>query len=167
MIRVVLLLVATGWALAQEATFYRDVLPILQNRCQECHRAGEMAPMPLTTYQEARPWARAIREKVVTREMPPWFADPKFGKFEHDRRLSDAEIATLAKWVEAGAPEGRASDAPPARVWPEGWNLPRVDAVVGMSGEFTVPAHEPLDYKYFVIASHFSEDRWVRGVELR
>src|SRR3569623_1240372 len=87
-------LAAASIGCAQQVTFYRDVLPILQSRCQECHRKGQMAPMPLTTYAEARPWAKAIREQVVTRTMPPWFADPCCGKFEHDRRLSDAEIAT-------------------------------------------------------------------------
>ncbi len=165
--RILAFLVFAGWAWAQDVTFYRDVLPILQNRCQECHRQGQMAPMALTTYEDSRPWARAIRENVVTRTMPPWFADPRFGKFEHDRHLSDDEIATLAKWAETGAAEGRAAEAPPKKVWPEGWNLPRLDAVVGMAEEVRVPAHEPLDYQYFVIASHFSEDKWVRGVEVR
>ncbi len=123
--------------------------------------------MPLTTYSEARPWAKAIREQVVTRTMPPWFADPCCGKFEHDRRLSDAEIATLAKWAEAGAPEGKRADAHAPRKWKEGWNLPRVDRVVAMSEKFHIPAKETVEYQYFTIATKADEDLWVRGVELR
>jgi len=152
---------------AQEVTFHRDVLPILQNRCQECHRAGQMAPMALTTFAEARPWARAIREAVVTRRMPPWFADPCCGHFANDRSLTKAEIDTLSRWAETGATEGRPQDAPKPRTWVEGWNLPRVDAVVRMPEAFTVPATGAVDYQYFVAATRFSEDRWVRGVELR
>lgn len=154
-------------ACAQEANFYRDVLPILQSRCQECHRKGQMAPMPLTTYAEARPWARAIREQVVTRAMPPWFADPCCGKFEHDRHLSDAEIAILSRWAEAGAPEGKKSDSPPPRKWNDSWNLPRVDRIVSMSEDFHVPKNEPVDYQYFTIATKAEKDLWVQGVELR
>ena len=126
-----------------------------------------MAPMALTTYAEARPWAKAIREAVIGRTMPPWFADPCCGKFEHDRRLSDAEVRTLASWAETGAAEGREGDAPAARVWTEGWNLPRVDGVVAMAEPFHVPAKEAVEYQYMVIASGFAEDKWVRGVEVR
>src|SRR5712671_7853223 len=85
---------------AQEVNFHRDVLPMLQKRCQECHRSGQMAPMPLTTFEETRPWARAIREAVVTRKMPPWFADPCCGHFANDRSLTKAEIETLSRWAE-------------------------------------------------------------------
>ncbi|MEI9813379.1 MAG: hypothetical protein WDO18_12375 [Acidobacteriota bacterium] len=111
--------------------------------------------------------AKAIREQVVTRAMPPWFADPCCGKFEHDRRLTDAENATLSRWAETGASEGKAADAPAAKVWPDGWNLPRVDKVVAMAEEFRVPAKETVDYQYFVIASGAAANMWVRGVELR
>jgi hypothetical protein len=152
---------------AQDITFHRDVLPILQARCQECHRPGQMAPMPLTSYAEARPWAKAIQQQVVARTMPPWFADPRYGKFEHDRHLSDAEIRTLSTWVETGAEEGREADGPPLKEWPAVWNLPRVDEVVAMKEPFHVPAHEAVDYQYIVIAGGFKEDKWVRGVELR
>src|SRR4051812_17702520 len=130
--RVIIFLLSACALGAQTVTFHRDVLPILQARCQECHRTGQMAPMPLTTYAETRPWAKAIQEQVVTRSMPPWFADPAYGKFEHDRRLSDAEIRTLSQWAESGAAEGREADAPAPRKWTEGWNLPRVDQVVAM-----------------------------------
>lgn len=123
--------------------------------------------MALTTYAETRPWARAIREKVVARAMPPWFADPCCGKFEHDRRLSDAEIATLTHWAEGGAPEGKKTEAPAPRKWNPGWNLPRVDRVVTMTEDFHVPAKEAVEYQYFTIATKAEKDLWIRGVELR
>ena len=154
--------------LAQEVTFYRDVLPILQNRCQECHRKGQMAPMAFTTYQETRPWAKAIREAVLTRKMPPWFADPCCGKFSNDRSLSSAERETLAKWTDAGAQEGRAADAPPVRVWlTEGWNISQPDAVIEMPQAFHVPASGAVEYQYFIVPTGFKEERWVQSVEVR
>src|SRR5262250_773724 len=90
----------------KEVTFDKDVLPILQKNCQVCHRPGEIGPMPLLTYAETRPWAASIKEAVLTREMPPWFADPKVGHFINERRLTNAEIKTVVDWVDAGAPEG-------------------------------------------------------------
>lgn len=152
---------------AQEVTFYRDVLPILQNRCQECHRTGQMAPMALTTYQETRPWAKAIREAVLTRKMPPWFADPCCGKFQNDRSLTVSERETLAKWVDSGAQEGRAVEAPPRKAWTEGWNISPPDRVVEMPQAFHVPSAGAVDYQYFVVPTGFSEDRWVQSVEVR
>src|SRR5437016_4015317 len=89
-----------------KVTFTRDIAPIFYNRCVECHRPGEIAPMSLMTYNEARPWARSIKEKVVGRTMPPWLADPAYGHFENDRRLSQREIETVSAWVDAGAPKG-------------------------------------------------------------
>src|SRR5262245_14449810 len=102
-------------------TFYRDVLPILQKRCQECHRAGEAAPMALMTYGQARPWAKSIRQAVISKKMPPWHADPHFGKFENDRALSQAEIDTLTAWSDSGAKEGNRKDAPAPRTFTQGW----------------------------------------------
>jgi hypothetical protein len=112
--------------LAAAPTFYRDVAPILENRCQECHRAGEIGRMPLVTYQDARPWAKAIRDAVRSRKMPPWFADvPADARYKllNDRRLTDAEIATLAAWADSGAAEGDRREGRSAREWPVGWNL--------------------------------------------
>src|SRR5579884_3731162 len=100
-------------------TFYRDVLPILQKRCQTCHRPGEIGAGSFLTYESTRPWARAIKEKVLTRAMPPWFANPLYGHFLNDRRLSDEEIQTLASWVDAGAPEGDPKERPPRVKWIE------------------------------------------------
>src|SRR2546425_6021850 len=101
----------------EQVTFTKDVAPIMQRNCQVCHRPGAIAPMPLLTYEDARPWARAIKEKVVRREMPPWYIDRNVGitEFKDDPSLSDADIATLSKWVDAGAPMGNPSDMPPPR----------------------------------------------------
>lgn len=157
--------VASG---ADSPTFYRDVLPILQARCQECHRPGEIAPMPLITYPEVRPWAKSIRSAVLTKKMPPWFADPCCGQFSNDRSLTASERDTLAHWADAGAPEGDAKQAPPPRVWPEGWNLPSApDAILGMIRPFSVPAKEAVDYQYFIVPTGFKEDRWVTAAECK
>ena len=121
-------------ALAQQsgATFYRDVAPILQERCQSCHRAGEIGPMPLATYSEVRPFARAIKNAVVTRKMPPWFAEPSVGKFHNDPSLSQREIDTLSQWADEGAVAGDPKDAPPPRVFADGWNIGTPDLVLEM-----------------------------------
>src|SRR5215218_8359950 len=100
------LAVASPLAAAEDPTFYKDVLPILQTNCQTCHRPGEVAPMSLLTYEQTRPWAKAIQKAVMTRQMPPWFADPAYGHFSNDRRLSTKQIDTINAWVEAGAPRG-------------------------------------------------------------
>ncbi len=148
-------------------TFYRDVLPILQNHCQECHRPAQMAPMSLTTYEESRPWAKAIRDQVRSRKMPPWPADPCCGHFANDRSLRPAEIETLAKWADTGAAKGDLRDAPPPKTWPEGWNLPSHDLELAMPRAFEVPASGAVEYQYFPIPTGFKEDRWVQAVEVR
>src|SRR5438105_14332973 len=101
--------------------FYRDVLPILQEHCQSCHRPGEIGPMPLLDYRQTRPWAKAIREAVLSKKMPPWFADPHYGTFANDASLSPEQIRTIAAWVDGGALQGPASQQPPARKWQMGW----------------------------------------------
>jgi hypothetical protein len=158
---------AAGSLLAAAPTFYRDVLPILENRCQECHRKGEMAPMSLSTYGETRPWAKAIRAAVQTRKMPPWFADPCCGHFLNDRSLTAAEIETLSKWAESGAPKGDETHAPPPRKWTQGWNVGTPDLILGMSQPFPVPAQGAVEYQYFTVPTRFTEDRWVQAVELK
>jgi hypothetical protein len=147
--------------------FYRDVLPILQNHCQECHRPGEIGPMPLLTYQEARPWAKAIRDAVTTTQMPPWFADPRYGKFANDRRLSPAEIDTIRAWADCGAPAGSAKEGPPPKVWTVGWTIGTPDAVFAMPQPFPVPASGELSYQYVIVPTGFTADRWVQKVEIR
>jgi hypothetical protein len=156
---------APAWA--AEPVFYKDVLPILQKHCQECHRPGEIAPMPFVSYAGTRPWAQAIREQVIARKMPPWFADPMYGHFANDRSLSQPEIDMLAAWAKAGAPPGDPKDAPPPRDWPRGWNIGTPDAVFEMPQAFPVPAKGAVDYQYLILRTHFTEDRWVQKVEVR
>ena len=151
---------------ASAAEYYRDILPILTVHCQECHRKGEIGPMPLTTYREVRPWAKAIRDAVVSRKMPPWFADPHFGKFANDRSLTQAEMDLIADWATNGAPEGRRSDTL-AIHRPEGWSIGKPDAVVAMPQPFRVPATKEIAYQYFIVPTRFTQDRWVQKAELR
>ncbi len=148
-------------------TFNRDILPILENRCQECHRRGEIAPMPFMTFRETRPWAKAIREAVLTGKMPPWFADPRYGHFANDRHLSQEEKETLAAWVDAGAPEGLSGDRPRPKQWFEGWNIGKPDAIISMPTAFHVPARDELDYQYIIVHTGFTEDKCVQKVEIR
>ena len=157
----------TSVLLAQDVTFYRDVLPILENRCQECHRQGQMAPMAFSTYQQTRPWAKAIRDAVATRKMPPWFADPCCGKFSNDRSLTEAERGILVRWADSGARQGRESDAPPARSWTDGWNISIPNVVIEMPRAFRVPQAGAVEYQYFIAPTGFKEDRWVQAVEVR
>src|SRR3989442_2136001 len=124
---------------AAPVTFARDVLPILQKNCQSCHRPRQIAPMSLLTYEEVRPWARAIKTKVESRQMPPWFADPEYGRFTNDRSLSQRDIDTIVKWADSGAPQGDPKSAPPAIEWPsDGWQI-KPDLIV-RGTEFRVPA---------------------------
>jgi hypothetical protein len=147
-------------------TFFRDVLPILQAHCQECHRPGQMAPMPLRTYEETRPWAKAIRDQVLAKKMPPWPADPCCGHFANDRSLSKLQIETLAKWADSGAAKGDLRDAPAEKKWPTGWNLADRDAEFSIE-PFAVPASGAVEYQYFPVHTGFKEDRWVQAVEVR
>jgi hypothetical protein len=148
-------------------TFTKDVVPILQARCQTCHRPGEAAPMSLLTYQEVRPWAKAIKEAVLLRRMPPWFADSSVGHFKNDRSLSQSEISTLISWVDTGAPEGNAKDLPPALEFVTGWNIGEPDLVLEMPQAFDVPASGTVDYQYVILPQKFPEDRWVQAAEVR
>lgn len=148
-------------------SFYADVLPILQNHCQECHRPNAIAPMPLITYKDVRPWAASIRANVVGRKMPPWFADPCCGTFSNGRALTEEEINTLTSWAAGRAPAGDPKDAPPPKVWPDRWDLASPDAVFQMPDAFAVPDKGSLDYQRFVISTGFNEDRWVKAVEVR
>jgi hypothetical protein len=154
------------WAMLA-ATFHRDVEPLLQRHCQTCHRAGAMAPMPLTTYAETRPWAKSIRAQVLRRAMPPWFADRDHGRFANDPSLTDAEVETLRKWVDGGAPQGSPGDAPPPKVWREEWAIGSPGLVVEMPHAFRIPAKGDVDYQYAVIPLKLAEDRWVTAAEAR
>ena len=162
------LLVATAaTAICEPVTFYKDVLAILQNRCQTCHRPGEIGPMPLRTYAETRPWAKAIRQAVLLRRMPPWSADPRFGLFRNDLSLSATEIDTLKAWVDTGAAAGDPATAPPVPPSVEGWRIPKPDVVFQMPQEFEAPSSGVIDYQYFSVPTHFTEDRWVQMAEVR
>ena len=148
-------------------TFYRDVLGILQQRCQGCHRPGEIGPMPLRTYSEVRPWAKAIKLAVLTQKMPPWHADRSVGKFHNDPSLSPSEIDTLVAWADAGAAEGDPKDAPPPRSFVDGWNIGTPDAVFEMPRSYEVPTSGTIEYTYVIVPTGFTEDRWVTGTEFR
>jgi hypothetical protein len=152
---------------ATAPTFHKDVLPILQKNCQSCHRPGEAGPMSFLTYKDTRPWAKAIREAVLMGKMPPWFADPAHGSFQNDRRLSKSDIATLTEWAQGGALEGDPNDAPKPVAFVEGWNIGAPDVVLEMPAEYDVPASGTIEYQHFVVPTHFTEDKWVRVVELR
>jgi hypothetical protein len=148
-------------------TFHKDVVPVLQKHCQECHRPGEAAPMPLLTYRESRPWAKAIKSAVLSRKMPPWFAEGAHGKFLNDRRLDQSEIDILAAWADSGAKEGNPKDAPAARAFTGGWTIGKPDAVFEMPNDFKVPATGTIDYTWIVVPTHFTEDKWVEKIEVR
>ncbi len=152
---------------AREVTFHKDIEPILQARCQGCHRPGEAAPMSLLTYQDARPWAKAMRQAVIVRKMPPWFADPAHGRFSNDRRMPQEEIDQIVAWADSGAKEGSPKDAPKPRTFTEGWAMGKPDAVVEMPMDFPVPATGTVEYTYFVVPTGFTEDKWVENVEVR
>jgi mono/diheme cytochrome c family protein len=154
-------------AAAAHVTFNKDVLPILQNNCQACHRAGEVAPMSLGTFQETRPWAAAIKSAVLSKKMPPWFADSRFGHFANERRLTPEEIKTLVKWVDEGAPEGDPKDRPAPVHFVEGWNIGHPDIVLEMPNAYPVPAEGTVDYQYMVIPGKFKEDTWITAAEVR
>lgn len=148
-------------------TFYRDVLPILQKHCQSCHRSGEIAPMPLVTYAQARPWAGAMRDAVRSRKMPPWFADSRYGYFSNDPSLTPDEIESLSLWADAHAPAGNPQDAPPPPHWARGWNISQPDVVLRMPKPVLLPARGDVDYTYEIVPTGFTEDKWVQMSEIR
>ena len=161
-------IVFSGVALAASApTFTKDVAPILYQRCLECHRPGEAGPMAFRTYQETRPWAKAIKQAVATHDMPPWYADTTVDHFKNDRHLSAAEIATITQWVDAGAPEGKASDLPKLPEFTDGWVIGKPDLIVSIPKEFTIPATGVVAYQYFTIDPGFTEDTWIQAAEVR
>lgn len=162
-------LASGGIASAQPAakpTFSKDVAPILYKHCATCHRPGEVAPMSLTTYQEVRPWVKSVKNKVVSREMPPWHADPNFGAFSNDRRLTEAEIDTIARWADGGAPNGNPSDLPPMPTYASGWQGGEPDYVFEMP-PFKVPAEGELPALYFWVKNPFNEDKFISAIEMR
>ena len=158
---------AQNGAAANAPTFTRDVAPIMFAKCASCHRPGEVAPMPLLSYSDARPWAGAIRQKVSTRAMPPWHADPAHGTFRNDLRLTDREIDTIVRWADGGAREGDPKALPPLPKFPEGWQIGTPDAVFQMTQDFEIPASGEIAYQYFEVPTNFTEDKWMQAGEVR
>ena len=151
-------------------TFTKDVAPILQQRCQICHRAGTFAPMSLVTYEQARPWARSIKQKVLARQMPPWFIDKNIGvqHFSNDVSLTDEEIATIVKWVDSGAPEGNPSDMPPPRQFPDGqgWQIGKPDLIVTLPKDVVVKAKGPDWWPDILVDPGLTEERYIQAVQI-
>lgn len=153
-------------ASASAPTFSKDVAPIIFEHCANCHRPGEIAPMSLLTYEQVRPWAKSIREKVSLGLMPPWHADAPHGTFANDRRLTDSDKDILIRWASSGAPEGNPRDLPPAPKFTEGWEIGKPDVVLSIQ-PYEVPASGTIDYQNFSVPTNFTEDKWVQAIEIR
>jgi hypothetical protein len=148
-------------------TFSKDVAPIFYKSCVECHRPGEAAPFSVLNYKDLRPWAKSIKEKVISRQMPPWHADPHVGRWANDPRLTQAQIDTISAWVDGGAAEGNPKDLPPAPQFVEGWTMGKPDVVIEMPEEYTVEASGPDEYQYFDVPTNFKEDKYIQMAEAR
>jgi hypothetical protein len=157
---------ASGPNSKPEVTFSKDVAPIFYKNCAACHRPDELAPMSLLTYKDARPWARSIKDKVVTREMPPWGADPHYGQFSNDKRLSQDDVDTITAWVDQGAKEGDPKDLPQMPNFDDRWQIGKPDVVLSMSQAYTIAAEGSDEYLDFVIPTDFKEFKWVKAVEI-
>src|SRR5262245_21958591 len=173
---VVFLLTATGASAAPSTpvTFTKDIAPILQEKCEACHRPNSIAPMPLRTFEEVRPWARSIRQRVAARQMPPWHIDKTVGiqQFENDRSLTDEQIDAIVRWADAGAPQGELKDMPRPRTWPDEttWafatQFGQPDLVI-KSPAYTMPPHGQDNWWKPVVPTGLTEPRWVRAIEIR
>ena len=148
-------------------TFYKDILPILQDHCQSCHRPGEIAPMPLVTYEQTQPWGDAIAHSVEMKMMPPWFADSRFGHFANDPSLTEQQISTISAWAATDAPAGQPSNTPLPKPWIDGWNITPPDLVVKMPKAVAIPADGEVEYTYEIVPTNFNEDKWVQMSEIR
>jgi hypothetical protein len=158
---------ALATAQTRAVTYHEDVVPVLQKRCQHCHRPGEAAPFSMLTYRDARPWAAAMKRAVVSGKMPPWHADPAVGHFKNDPRLTQEEIDTIARWADGGAPEGDPKKAPAALTFLDGWNIGQPDKILEMPTAFSVPATGTIDYQWIVMPTGLEKDTWLEGVEVR
>jgi hypothetical protein len=148
-------------------TYTHDVAPILYAKCTGCHHPDDVAPMSFLDYKSVRPWAKSIREAVLLKRMPPWFADPHTGPFANDPSLTEQEKQTLVRWVDEGAKEGNPRDLPTAPVYAAGWRIGKPDAVFDI-GEDHVLKGDPADeYISFTVATNLTEGRWVRAIEIR
>ncbi len=159
-----------GLASAEAAgtpTFAKDIAPILYENCVACHRPNHLAPMSLITYADARPWARAVKTKVLAREMPPWGADSSVRAYKNDASLTQTEIDTIAAWVDGGAPEGNAVDLPEVPQFAEGWSIGEPDLIFTMLEPFEVPADGTVPYSYVTVPTNLQEDIWISAHEFR
>ena len=152
--------------LASNVTFDKDVAPIVFHRCVSCHHPNDIAPMSLLSYKDARPWAAAIKEAVLSRKMPPWGADPRYGHWSNDARLSDSEIHPLVAWSENGSPEGDPKDLPPVPAFSTGWKIGKPDVILSIP-EHKLDSSGPDEYSYITVPTNFTEDKWVVAAELR
>jgi hypothetical protein len=165
--RFAFVVVALRLSASETPTYYKDVAPILRQHCQSCHRAGQIAPFALETFEQARKYASGIAKATQNKAMPPWFADPCCGQFSNDPSLNPQEIATLAAWADAHAPVGNPSDAQPAKRWAQGWSIDQPDVVFSMPLAKQLPAHGDVPYQYIILPTNFKQDRWARMSEIR
>jgi mono/diheme cytochrome c family protein len=152
---------------AKTVTFTKDVAPIFNKNCANCHRPGEAAPFSTLTYKDVRPWAKSIKEKVANRTMPPWHADPHVGQWANDARLSQKDIDTVVAWVDGGAKEGNPKDLPPALKFTDGWAIGKPDVILDMGKDFALKPGTPDEIQYFTVETNFKEDKYVQFVEAR
>lgn len=150
-----------------KVTFSKQVVRIFQKHCQECHREGQIAPFSLVRYEDVVGWGGMIGEVVREQRMPPWHANPQYGHFSNDCRLSEEEKEQIYAWVRDGEPEGDPRDLPSPIDWPLGWRIPKPDVVLTMPRAFRVPAHGVVDYRHAVIETEFTEDKWIQCAEAR
>lgn len=150
----------------QPPTFYKDVLPIMQQNCLSCHRQGEIAPMSFEDYQQTRPWAKAIRTAVMDKTMPPWLADERYGHFRNAMTMTSQDRETLVNWASKGARAGNPADAPEPVEFPTGWTLGEPDQIFEMTEPYTVGPEGTDEYKYFTVPTNLTEDKWVKSVEI-
>jgi hypothetical protein len=147
-------------------TFYRDALPILEEHCQVCHRAGGIAPMAFESYESTARYAAAIQNAAQSRSMPPWFAEKGIGTFSNDPSLTDEQIALIVAWAAAKAPAGNPADAPPSRNWADRWTIPTPDMEIKMAEPVDIPANGDVGYSYEILPTNFKEGRWVQASEI-
>jgi peroxiredoxin len=150
-----------------ELTYTRHIAPILQKHCVECHHPGTAAPFSLLTYESAFSSSEMIGEVVALRRMPPWHADPRFGHFANERRLTPEEVDTVAAWVADGAPRGEGEEAPAPAAFADGWRIGTPDAVFRLPEEVAVPAKGKVEYRYFTTKGNFKEDVWLQAAQAR
>jgi hypothetical protein len=148
-------------------TFSKDVAPILYQNCTSCHRPGEIGPMSLISFSDARPWAKSIATRVTDGTMPPWHADPAHGQFLNDRSLSARDRDTIVKWATGGAPEGDRAALPKLPEYTEGWQIGQPDTIWSMQEDYPIPSSGTIEYKNFEVPTNLTEDKWAEAIEIR